>query len=263
MWFFQSPIICFGEGALDHLESIPGEKCFIVTDSPLVELGMLKIVTDKLDKYGKQYEVFAEVEPDPSEETILRAAAQCQAYEPNLIIGLGGGSSIDTAKGVWILYERPELAIDDMHPFIKLNLGKKAKLVAIPTTSGTGAETTWAIIITRHKPGGLTQKLEQVNKEAIPTYAIVDPIFPKEMPPKLTSATGFDALGHAIEGVLATWQNDFSDGLALKALQMIFSYLPRVIADGGDMEAREKMHNAATMAGLAFGNSQEIGRAHV
>ena len=258
MWFFYSPILCFGEGALDQLENIAGDKCFIVTDPDLVNLGAVQILTDKLDKFKKQYDIFADVEPDPSEETCLKAAAQCQAYEPNLIIGFGGGSSMDTAKAVWALYERPELGIDDLHPFMKLNVGQKAKLIAIPTTSGTGAETTWAVVITRHKANGITQKLEQTNKELIPTWAIIDPIFPKGMPPKLTYATGFDALGHSIEGLLATWMNDFSDGMSHIAIRMIFQYLPRVVADGGDLEAREKMHNAATMAGLAFGNSQAI-----
>ena len=258
MWFWYCPILCFGEGALDHLENVAGQKCFIVTDPDLVKLGMLKILTDKLDQYGKKYEVFKDVEPDPSEETCLKAAKQCQIYAPELIIALGGGSSIDTAKVAWVMYERPELGIDDMHPFQKMDLGKKAKLIAIPTTSGTGAEVTWAIVITRRRADGITMKLEQANKECIPTMAIIDPVFPGGMPPKLTAATGFDALGHSVEGLLATWHNDYSDAMGLHAMDLIFRYLPRAVKDGNDKEARERMHNAATMGGLDFGNSQAI-----
>ncbi len=258
MWFWYCPILAFGEGALEHLENVAGDKCFIVTDPDLVKLGAVKILTDKLDQYGKKYDIFAQVEPDPSEETCMKAAKQCQAYGPDLIIALGGGSSIDTAKAVWAFYEHPEYTTDDLHPFQKMGLGKKAKYIAIPTTSGTGAEVTWAAVITRHTASGMTQKLEQANKELIPNIAILDPIFPKGMPPKLTAATGFDALGHSVEGLMATWQNDFSDAMCIHAIDMIFKYLPRVVKDGNDKEAREKMHNAATMAGLGFGNSQAI-----
>jgi alcohol dehydrogenase class IV len=258
MWFFYSPTIIFGEGSLDHLENIEGDKVFIVTDEMLVKLKVVDIVTNKLKEYGKQWKIFSEVEPDPHEDTILKAAKACQEYKPNLIIGLGGGSSLDAAKGVWVMYERPDLVIDDMHPFMKMGLGKKAKLVAIPTTSGTGAETTWAIIITRILADGSHIKLEQANKEVIPTYALIDPIFTKGLPPKLTAATGFDALAHTLESLIATWRNDFSDGMAYKAFDLIHTYLARAFKDGNDMEARNEMHIAATLAGLAFGNSQAI-----
>ena len=151
MWFFFSPNIVYGEDALDFLENIPGQKCFIITDQILEELGYLKILTDKLDKFGREYEVFKDVKSDPHEEDVLKAKDICISYAPDQIIGLGGGSVMDTAKAVWALYEYPEFVIDDLHPFnIKLyDLGKKAKMIAIPTTSGTGAETTWATIISR------------------------------------------------------------------------------------------------------------------
>ncbi|GAB4318827.1 MAG: iron-containing alcohol dehydrogenase [Promethearchaeota archaeon] len=257
MWFFYAPNLIFGDGALDHLEQIPGTKCFVVTDPGIVQAGLLEILTKKLDACGKSYEVFSEVEPDPHEETIYRAAEQCRAYEPDIIIGLGGGSSLDSAKCVWVFYERPDLkTVDEIHPFQQLNTGVKAKLVAIPTTSGTGAETTSAVVVTRINPDGVAVKLEQLNKEVIPTYAIVDPVFPKGMPAKLTTATAFDALGHCLECLVSTWRNVFSDAFAVHATKMIFEYLPRVVKDPSDLEAREQMHNAATMAGLAFGNSQ-------
>lgn len=257
MWYFYSPKIIFGQDSLDHLEKVKGNKVFIVTDPGIIEVKLLDILTDKLKEYGKEWKVFSEVEPDPKEETILKGAKICQDYEPDLIIGLGGGSSLDTAKGIWILYERPDLEIDDMHPFMDLELGKKAEMVAIPTTSGTGAETTWAIIITRNR-NGTEIKLEQANKAVIPTYAIIDPVFTKKMPPKLTAMTGFDAVAHTLEGLISTWRNDFSDGMAIKAMELILKYLPIAYENGDDEEAREKMHNAATMAGLAFGNSQVV-----
>ncbi|MBU7012609.1 MAG: iron-containing alcohol dehydrogenase [Theionarchaea archaeon] len=258
MWYFYSPILVFGEEALDYLENIEGEKCFIVTDPGIKELGFLDILTEKLENAGKEWHVFTEVEPDPTEETIYKAAELCKAFGPDLIIGIGGGSSMDAAKGVWVLYEHPDFeTVDEIHPFQKLNTGTKASLVAIPTTSGTGAETTWAVIVTREQEGK-HMKLELGNKAAIPTYAVVDPVFTRKMPPSLTAATGFDALAHSLEGLVSTWENPFSDAFAIYATRLIFEYLPQAVKNGEDMKAREQMHNAATMAGLAFGNSQVI-----
>ena len=258
MWYFYSPILVFGEGALDHLENIEGKKVFIVTDPGIKKAGLLDILVKALKDTGKEWEAFTEVEPDPGENTIYKAAEMCKAFEPHLIIGFGGGSSIDVAKGVWVLYEHPEFDnVDEIHPFQTLHTGRKASLIAIPTTSGTGAEATWAVIITREEDGQNT-KLEQGNKGVVPTFAIVDPVFPQKMPPLLTAATGFDALGHCIEGYISTWQNVFSDAFAIHGTRLIFEYLPRAVKDGNDLQAREQMHNAATMAGLSFGNSQVI-----
>ncbi|MEJ2296222.1 MAG: iron-containing alcohol dehydrogenase, partial [Candidatus Lokiarchaeota archaeon] len=242
---------------LDFLENIPGQKCFIVTDRILEDLGYLKLLTDKLDNFGRDYEVFKDVKSDPHEEDVLKAKDICISYAPDQIIGLGGGSVIDTAKAVWALYEYPEFVIDDLHPFnIKLyDLGKKAKMIAIPTTSGTGAETTWATVISRYEDN-VWKKLEQAHKGIAPMYAIVDPIFPTGMPPELTVNTGFDALAHSIEGLISVWKNEFSEAMSLKAIELIYKYLPLAYKDGTDEEARDYMHQAATMAGLAFGNSQ-------
>jgi alcohol dehydrogenase class IV len=257
MWYFFSPNIVYGEDALDFLENIPGEKCFIITDKILEDLGYLKILTDKLDKYGRTYEVFNQVKSDPHEEDVLKAKEKCISYAPDQIVALGGGSVIDTAKAVWALYEYPEFVVDDLHPFnLKLyDLGKKAKLIAIPTTSGTGAETTWATVISRYEEN-VWKKLEQAHKGIAPMYAIVDPVFPAGMPPELTVNTGFDALAHSIEGIISVWKNEFSEALALKAIELIYEYLPIAYQDSNNMEARDYMHQAATMAGLAFGNSQ-------
>ena len=237
------------------MENISGNKCFVITDKIIEELGFLKILTDKLEKFGKKYEVFNDVRPDPREEDVLKAREKCISYAPDLVIALGGGSVIDTAKATWALYELPESTIDDMHPFNSelYDLGKKAKLIAIPTTSGTGAETTFAIVVSRYT-NNVWQKLIQAHKGLIPTFAIVDPIFPMAMPPNLTIATGFDALSHAVEGMISNWKNEFSNALSLKAIELIFKYLPIAYKDGTNKEARDYMHQAATMAGLAFGN---------
>ncbi|MHC1591099.1 MAG: iron-containing alcohol dehydrogenase [Candidatus Helarchaeales archaeon] len=253
-WFFGSPLVCFGQGALEFLQDIPGKKVFIVTDPGIVKLKILDILTDKLKKYKKKFKVFDQVEPDPREETVLKGVEACNEFKPDLIIALGGGSSIDTAKAILFLYEKPDLSLDEVHPFNKYEFSK-AKLLAIPTTSGTGAETTWAVVITRRLDDGTDFKLELANRALVPSYAIIDPIFTKTLPPTITASTAFDALAHAWEGSISIFKNDFSDGLAIKAIDLIRKYLPRAVKDGSDMEAREKLHNAATIAGLSFGNS--------
>ncbi len=263
MWYFFSPNIIYGEDALSFLENITGAKCFIITDKMIEKIGYLKILTDKLDSYGKEYKIFNDVVPDPHEEGVLKAREQCINYAPDLIIALGGGSVMDTAKTVWALYEFQDFQLDDIHAFRSdmYDMGKKAKLIAIPTTSGTGAETTYAAVISRFQDN-IWKKYMYVHRGLIPTYAIVDPIFPTGMPKELTASTGFDAIAHSIEGIISSWRNDFSDALALKAIELIFNYLPIAYKDGKNLEARDKLHQAATMAGLAFGNGQvHIGHA--
>lgn len=257
MWYFLSPQIMYGEGALDFLENISGEKCFIITDKNLEELGYLKILTDKLEKFGKQFKVFNEVVPDPHEDDVLKAREQCLSYDPNLILALGGGSVIDSARAVWFLYEFPELALDDIHVLnpIIYNIGKKSKFIAIPTTSGTGAEATNISVISKFV-NNIWIKYFYLHKSLIPTYALVDPIFPIGMPPKLTTYTAFDALSHAIEGMVSLWKNEFSYALGLKAIELIFKWLPIAYKDGNNIDARNFLHQAATMAGQAVNNGQ-------
>lgn len=257
MWFFFSPNIIYGPDSIDFFENISGSKCFIITDKVLEDLGYLKILTDKLEKFGKDFTVFNEVLPDPREEGVLKANKLCKEYEPDIIIALGGGSVMDTAKTIWCLYEYPELNLDDIYVFRAdlYDMGKKAKMVAIPTTSGTGAETTFVTVISRYEDE-IWKKYLYIHRGLIPTYAIVDPIFPTGMPPKLTVDTAFDALAHSIEGLGSLWRNEFSNALALKAIELIFKYLPIAFKDGKNQEARDYMHQAATIAGLAFGNGQ-------
>ncbi len=257
MWFFYSPNIIFGEDSLDFLENISGNRCFIVTDKGIEDAGLLRILTEKLDKYKKSYTIFNEVIPDPHEEDVMKGKEECIKYAPDLIIALGGGSVIDTAKVIWCLYEFPEYNIDN----IQINstelyeMGKKVNLVAITTNSGTGAETTNVAVVSRFE-NNIWRKVFCMNKGLVPTYAIVDPIFTKNMPPKLTVSTAFDALAHSVECLVSLWGNEFSNALSLKAIELIFRYLPIVHKDGENKEARDMMHQAASISGLAFGNAQ-------
>ena len=173
-------------------------------------------------------------------------------YGPDWIIGLGGGSCMDAAKAMWVLYERPDMEPAEINPMIPLGLRQKARLITIPTTSGTGAEVTWVVVLTDAED---RRKLVLGSRENMADLAIVDPVFVKALPPRVAADTGMDALAHAIEGYTSSWANDFCDGLCLKAIQLVFDHLPRMVADEEDTAAREKMHNAASIAGLGFGNS--------
>jgi len=252
MWYFRSPEIVFGRDALDHLTQLSGKKAFIVTDTGIQKLGFVEKVQAKLKQAGLASQVFSQVEPEPTPDTIKRGAEAMAAYQPDWIVGLGGGSPIDAAKAMWILYENPQADILAINPFEPLNLRQKAKMVAISATSGTGAEVTWGIVIT--DPAD-KRKVAVGAPENTPDIAIVDPTLAVTMPPQLTADTGMDALTHAIEGYTSTWNNVFSDGLCLQAIKLIFTYLPRAVANGEDEEARENMHNAAAIAGLGFINS--------
>jgi alcohol dehydrogenase class IV len=252
MWYFRSPEIVFGQDALDHLRHLSGNRAFIVTDPTLAGLGFADRVTEKLKAANISSQVFSQVEAEPTLETIRRGAAAMAEFQPDWVVGLGGGSPIDAAKAMWILYENPEADIWAVNPFEPLKLRQKARMVAISATSGTGTEVTWGIVLT--DPAD-QRKVAIGSPENTPDIAIVDPAFAATMPPQLTADTGMDALTHAIEGYTSTWNNDFSDGLCLKATQLIFDYLPQAVAHGDDEEAREKMHNAAAIAGLGFINS--------
>ena len=252
MWYFVSPQVVFGEGALAALEELAGRRALIVSDATLLELGLVERVQAHLARAGFAVQTFAEVEPDPSLPTVLRGKEVAQAFQPDWIIGLGGGSVLDAAKAIWVLYERPDLQPAEITPFTRLNLRQKARLVTIPTTSGTGAEVTWFIVLTDPAE---QRKMGLGSRENVADLAIVDPALAAAMPPRLTAETALDALTHAVEGYTCSWHNDLTDGLCLNAARLIFAYLPRAVADGSDMEAREHLHNAATAAGLGFGNA--------
>ena len=253
MWYFVIPNVVFGQDALSHLAELKGKLAFIVTDKNSVELGLVDKVKEQLCQAEIQATVFDEVEPDPSLQTVQKGVALMNKYGPDLVIGVGGGSVMDAAKAMRVQYERPDIKPEEINPFISdLGLGAKCKLVCIATTSGTGAEATFAVVLTDTAE---QRKLSLINREIVPDLAIVDPEMAWAMPPQITADTGMDALTHAVEGYTCTWKNDFTDGLCIKAIQIVFQYLSRVVKDGNDMEAREKMHNAGCIAGIGFINA--------
>ena len=252
MWYFISPDIVFGEDAISHLDEICGKRALIVTDINMVTMGYSEEVRKHLAKAGLEYRLFHEIESEPSLATVKKGAQVARSYRPDWIVGLGGGSVLDAAKAIWVLYERPDIQPEEINPFDNLRLRQKARLITIPTTSGTGSDSNWGLVLTDKTA---KRKLGLGSREVHADIAIVDPKFASQMPPQLTADTGMDALTHAIEGYTSGWKNDFSDGLCLKAIQLVFNFLPRAYHNGDDSEAREKMHNAASIAGLGFGNS--------
>ncbi len=252
MWYFVSPQIVFGDGAMTALDDLKGSRALIVTDGTLVQLGLVDQVKARLERAGFQVHIFDRVRPDPDVETVLEGAEVARTFEPDWIVGVGGGSPLDAAKAIWVLYERPDLHPAEINPITPLGLRCKARMVAIPTTSGTGSEATMGIVLTDREE---CRKMGLGNREAVPDIAIVDPRMAAAMPPQLTADTGLDALVHAIEGYTCAWHTDFADGLCFNAARLIFRYLPAAVANGADLEAREHMHNAATCAGLGFSNS--------
>jgi alcohol dehydrogenase class IV len=251
MWFFKSPEIVFGEESLRYLEQLEGKRAFIVTDAVITRLGHTARVKEILQAAGFDVAVFDGVEPGPAIEIARAGAAAMTAFQPDWIVGLGGGSSLDAAKAMWVLYERPDIDPEGINPIEKLGLRRKAHFLAIPTTSGTGSEATGAIVLTNVAE---RRKLSLGYHEAMPDVAILDSSLVMSMPPRVTADTGMDALTHAIEGFTCRRHNDFSDGLCLRAAQLVFEYLPRAYRDGSDLEARTKVHHAATIAGLGSGD---------
>ncbi len=259
MWFFRSPKIVFGENALSQLDEIAGHRVFIVTDEVMVNKGYVRLVQDRLKTNGMESSCFAHVEPEPGTDVVDRCAQEMLEFGPDWVIGLGGGSSLDAAKAAWLRYERPDVDLEAVSPFEHFGLGKKARLITIPTTAGSGAEVTAAAMIIERQT---VRKLEIASFEMMAAVTIVDPQLSAEMPAQLTADTGIDVLTHSIEGYSGSWSNDFSDGLCLQATWMVFQYLERAVSRGAeDMEAREKMANAATIAALGMTNSH-IALAH-
>ncbi len=266
LWFRAPEKIYMKKGclpvALDELGTVMGKKkAFVVTDSFLYENGYTKAITDKLDEMGISHAEFWQVEPDPTLACAKAGAAQMAAFKPDVIIALGGGSAMDAAKIMWVLYEHSEADFMDMAMrFIDIRkriytfpkMGEKAYFVAIPTSAGTGSEVTPFAVITDEQTG---VKYPLADYELLPNMAIIDTDFHMTAPKGLTAASGIDAVTHALEAYASVMATDYTDGLALKALKVIFEYLPRAYENGNDVEAREKMANAATIAGMAFANA--------
>lgn len=259
MWFYCAPKkIVFGEGSLDELNEINFKSVLIVTDKILLDLGITTQIIDILKKREIKLEIFDQVDYEPTIPMAKKGAEIAMREGIDWIIAVGGGSVIDCAKAIWVYYENPDMSIDSVFPEDPLPLRNKARLITIPTTSGTGSDANWAIVITDPETG---QKLSVGHRDLIPDVDIVDPVLTTKLPPKLTASTGMDVLAHAIEAFTVQWKNDFTDAVALQAIKIVFNYLPKAVKEGEKIENREKMHNAATMAGIAIGNSQ-IGGTH-
>lgn len=264
LWFKVPPKIYFKYGALSQalLELTDRKKAFIVTDKPLYDLGYAEKVTEVLENIGIDCEVFFDVEPDPSINTVNRGLKIMNTFKPDVIISLGGGSPMDAAKIMWLLYEHPEVKFEGLalrfmdirkriYKFPKL--GKKAIMVAVPTTSGTGSEVTPFAVVTDNMSG---VKYPIADYELTPDMAIIDPELVMSMPKKLTAYSGIDALTHAIEAYVSVFANEYTNGLSLEAIRLIFKYLPDAYNNGAsDLKAREKIAYASTMAGMAFANA--------
>ena len=263
-WFKIPPKIYFEYGSVQYLECMEGiSKAFIVSDPMMVQLGYVDKVTYYLNKREESchYQIFSDVEPDPDVDTVMRGVAEMRSFQPDVIIALGGGSAMDAAKCMWLFYEHPETSFDGLRQkfmdirkrVVKFPNLKQCKMVAIPTTSGTGSEVTAFTVITDKKKG---IKYPLADYAVTPNVAIIDPQFVVSLPKRATADTGMDVLTHAIEAYISNMANDYTDGLALQAMDLVFGYLKRCYENGQfDLKAREKMHNASCIAGMAFTNA--------
>jgi acetaldehyde dehydrogenase / alcohol dehydrogenase len=263
LWFRVPPKIYFKYNALPTaIRELAGkQRAFIVTDKPIFDLRMMSALEEVLDEIGLRYEIFYDVEPDPSLDTIDRGLALMRRFNPDVIIAFGGGSPMDAAKIMWLLYEHPEIEFEGLAMrFMDIRkrvyelppLGNKAIMVAVPTTSGTGSEVTPFAVVTDRRNN---VKYPLADYALTPTMAIVDPELVLNMPKKLTAYGGIDALTHAIEAYVSVLASEYTNGLALEAIRLLFKYLPSAYKNGAsDPKAREKVHYAATMAGMAFAN---------
>ena len=263
LWFRVPPKVYFKRGCLPvALGDIADKKrAFVITDKPLYDLGIVDRVTDVLDDMGIEFDVFYEVEPDPSLGTARKGVERMNAFQPDVILALGGGSPMDAAKIMWLLYEHPDVEFSDLamrfmdirkrvYEFPKL--GQKATMVAIPTTSGTGSEVTPFAVVTDDATG---RKYPIADYELTPQMAICDADLVLTMPKSLTAFSGIDALTHALEAMVAVMANDYTNAMALESIRVLMKYLPAAYREGAhDPYARERVHNAATMAGMAFAN---------
>ncbi|MDH7463708.1 bifunctional acetaldehyde-CoA/alcohol dehydrogenase [Chitinophagaceae bacterium 26-R-25] len=270
-WFKVPSKIYFEPNSILYLKSMPGlEKVMIVTDVMMLNLGLVQKIIDVLNRRSNKVDVriFSNIEPDPSIETARAGAETLQEFKPDNIIAIGGGSVMDAAKVMWLMYEQPQISFDDVkQKFLDIRkravkiptLGKKAKMICIPTTSGTGSEVTPFAVITDHS---VNKKYPLADYAFTPTVAIIDSELTKTVPAHVIADTGMDVLTHATEAYVSIVANDYTDGLALQAIKMVFKYLERTYIDvKNDDEARDKMHNASTIAGMAFANAM-LGISH-
>ena len=257
MWYFRSPQVVFGEDSASFLSSLDIKRAAIITDRNLLRTDIPGLVKKALPE-GADSMVLGDVSEEPPLSEMTTHLGRIKEFAPDWFIAVGGGSAMDTAKILFALYERPDLTVYDITPLVKLGLRTKSRLVAIPTTSGTGSECTWAAVLTVE---GEKRKHELASPEILPDYAILDPAFVVSLPLEQTRNTASDAVAHAVEAYGSTWRNPYSDAMAEKAMELILGRITEVIKNPKDMEARNQVHIGASMAGLAFSNSQ-IGLVH-
>lgn len=260
-WFKVPPKIYFEKGSLEYLRNLQGERAMIVADPTMVKLGFVKNVERYLEQAGLRIDIFDEIEPDPTTETLEKGVARMRHFQPDIIVAFGGGSAIDAAKGMWLFYEHPDVKFEDLAiRFADIrkrtvefpHLGRKATMVAIPTTSGTGSEVTSFAVITDKETG---VKYPLADYELTPNIAIIDPELTYTVPRSVTADTGLDVLSHTLEALVSVMASDYTDALALHATKLLFEYLPIAYNEPTNELAREKMHNASCMAGMAFTNA--------
>ncbi len=262
-WFKVPAKIYFERDSIQYLQDMKDcEKVMIVTDRSMVDLGFVDKVTHQLHQRKNKVtiQLFTDVEADPSVQTVYKGTDLMRSFQPDTIIALGGGSPMDAAKAMWLFYEQPQVDFEDLvQKFMDIRkrafrfpeLGRKAKFIGIPTTSGTGSEVTPFTVISDGD-----KKYPIADYSLTPTISIVDPAFTMTVPAGVTADTGLDVLTHAVEAYVSVLANDFTDGLALQAIKLVFQYLERSYKHGAaDPEAREHMHNASTIAGMAFANA--------
>jgi len=257
MWFFRSPEIVFGEDSLSHISTLDMKKAVIVTDRNLLRTDLPDRVRRALPQ-GAESMIIGDVSEEPPLSEMTAHLEQIREFSPDWFVAVGGGSTMDTAKILFALYERPDLTVYDITPLVKLGLRKKSRLLAVPTTSGTGSECTWAAVLSVEGEG---RKHELASPEILPDYAILDPAMVMSLPPEQTRNTASDALAHAVEAYGSAWRNPFSDAFAEKATELVSGSIIGVIKDPGNVDLRNRVHVGASMAGLAFSNSQ-IGLVH-
>ena len=257
MWFFRSPQIVYGADSVSFVSSLEMKRAAIVTDKNLLRTDIPGRVRRSLPE-GAQSMVVGDVSEEPPLSEMTAHLERIKEFNPDWFVAVGGGSAMDTAKILFSLYERPYLTVYEITPLVALGLRKKSRLLAIPTTSGTGSECTWAAVLTVE---GEKRKHELASPEIMPDYAVLDPSFVTSLPPEQTRNTASDAIAHAVEAYGSTWRNPFSDAMAEKALELVLDNVIGVMEDPKSPELRNQVHIGASMAGLAFSNSQ-IGLVH-
>ena len=257
MGFLTAPRLAFGVGALEQLSALGARRALVVVDPNVARLGLERRAIEELRKTDTAVETWAGPPVDSTVEELEPGVAKANAFQPDWIVAVGGGSTIDAAKGVWLRFERPELPMETITPLVELGLRRRCRFVAVPTTSGSGAEAGWTVGFRRE--GALP--LEVGSRDLVSDWALLDATLARSMPSDVRANSGADLLAHALEAIASEWSNPFSDALAREALATALTNLPKVAKHPDDDEARTEIHYAATMAGIAVSNSQ-VGVGH-